>query len=114
MSFPSNPALGDQYNTLGSTYEWYGPGTGWQRVTTSAVSSYQFGLDLDDVRTDSGDTSLTYTNGQLTQVSRPGVVKDLTYNGDGTLNTLTITTDTETVTKTFGYSSGILNSITVS
>ena len=119
MSFPSNPSLGDQYTQFNSVYEWYGPITGWQRVTTSAVTSYfpeneGGGIDLDDVRTDSGNTSFTYTNGKLTQVSRTGLVKDLTYNANGTLNTLTITTDDHTVVKTFGYTGSALTSITIS
>lgn len=55
------------------------------------------------------NTTLTYVNGQLTQVVKGSVTKDLTYNMDDTLNTL----DDGTRTKTFGYTAGNLTSITV-
>jgi len=116
MSFPSNPSVGDSYvhPELGSTFIWYGPATGWQRTVTSAVMDYTpRDLSLDDVRTDAGDTTLSYTDGQLTSVVRPGVSKTLTYNPDGTLNTLTLVTDSETIVKTFGYGSDGLVTITV-
>ena len=119
MAFPDNPSLGDRYTQLNSVYEWFGLPNGWQRVTTSAVRSYfpeneGGGIDLDDVRTDSGNTAFTYNNGRLTQVSRPGLVKDMTYDGAGKLVSLTITTDDHTVVKTFGYTDSVLTSITIS
>ena len=118
MAFPGNPSIGDRFTYLNSVYEFYGPPNGWQRVSTSAVRSYfpdnEGGIDLDDVRTDSGNTSFTYNNGRLTQVSRTGLVKDMTYDGTGRLSTLTITTDDHTVVKTFGYTGSVLTSITVS
>ena len=115
MPFPTTPSLGDQYVENGTTYQWFGPATRWQRVTTTAVVEYGTNYTtLDEVRTDSADTTLTYASGRLIRVQSADVTKDLTYNVDGTLSTLTITTDTETVTKTFGYSSGILTSITTS
>lgn len=48
--------------------------------------------------------SFTYTSGALTSVAYTGGhTKVLTYNGDGTLNTLVTTVDGQAVTKTFSY-----------
>jgi YD repeat-containing protein len=50
--------------------------------------------------------SITYVDGTL---------KEFTYNGDGTLNTVTVTLpDAASVVKTMTYSGGILTDITVS
>lgn len=70
---------------------------------------------LDSVRTDAADTVLSYDgSNQLTTFTNADVTRDITYNQDGTIATVTTTTRTETVTKTFGYTNGILTSITVS
>ena len=69
---------------------------------------------LNAARTDAGNTSFTYVNGQLTASSRDGLSKSFTYNNDGTLNTATTVTTTKTITKTFSYTNGALTSITVS
>lgn len=79
-------------------------------VQTSDISESKV---LDLTRTDASDTSLNYTNGKLTSVVRDGFRKDFTYNEDGTVNTLTITTNFGTVVKTFGYNQNGLTSITV-
>lgn len=79
-------------------------------VQTSDISESKV-LDLG--RTDASDTALNYTNGKLTSVVREGFRKDITYNQDGTVNTLTITTNFQTVVKTFGYNQDGLTSITV-
>jgi len=68
---------------------------------------------LDLTRTDASDTSLSYQSGKLTSVVREGFRKDFTYNQDGTVNTITITTNFETVVKTFSYNQDGLTSITV-
>lgn len=48
--------------------------------------------------------SFTYTSGALTSVAYTGGhTKVLTYNGDGTLNTLVTTVDGQATTKTFSY-----------
>jgi YD repeat-containing protein len=56
--------------------------------------------------------TLTYNgSGQLTQVAKTGgTTKTLTYNGDGTLNTL----NDGTRTKTFNWSGGVLQSVSIS
>ncbi|UAW01097.1 structural protein [Synechococcus T7-like virus S-TIP28] len=115
MSFPSNPSLGDQYTEAGTTYEWFGPATRWQRIVTAA--QYEYGpnyASLDEVRTDGADTVFTYSAGRLIKIESSDVVKDLTYNADGTLSSIAITTDTESVTKTFSYQAGVLTSFTTS
>lgn len=53
--------------------------------------------------------TLSYTGDQLDQVIKGTVTKDFTYNLDGTLDTV----DDGTYTKTLGYTSGNLTSITV-
>lgn len=79
-------------------------------VQTSDISESKI---LDLARTDAGDTSFNYTSGKLSSVVRDGYRKDFTYNEDGTVNTLTITTNFGTVVKTFGYNQNGLTSITV-
>lgn len=64
-------------------------------------------------RLDASDTALSYTNGQLTSVVREGYSKSITYNQDGTVNTVTIIVGTNTQVKTFSYNSDGLVSITV-
>lgn len=79
-------------------------------VQTSDISESKI---LDLARTDASDTSLNYTSGKLSSVVRDGYRKDFTYNEDGTVNTLTITTNFGTVVKTFSYNQDGLTSITV-
>lgn len=79
-------------------------------VQTSDISESKV---LNITRLDASDTSLSYTNGQLTSVVRDGISKAITYNLDGTVNTVTITTNTDTQVKTFSYNQDGLVSITV-
>ena len=56
------------------------------------------------------DLAFTYNvSDQLTDIVGAGIDVDFTYNLDGTLNTV----DNQTKVLTFGYSSGLLSSITV-
>ena len=79
----------------------------------SGISSPSLATLLDAVRTDVDDTTFAYTNGQLTTVTRDGIVKTFTYNVDGTLNTATTVTNAKTIVRTFSYGSNGLASITV-
>lgn len=79
-------------------------------VQTSDISESTV---LNITRLDASDTGLSYTNGQLTSVVRDGISKEITYNPDGTVNTVTITTNTDTQVKTFSYNQDGLVSITV-
>lgn len=79
-------------------------------VTTSEISESTV---LNITRLDASDTALNYSNGQLDSVVRDGYSKAITYNQDGTINTITTTTNTDVQVKTFGYSGGELVSITV-
>lgn len=80
---------------------------------TLDTSSPSLATLLDSVRTDIDDTTFAYTGDQLTTVTREGITKSLAYNEDGTLNTLTTVTNTQTVVQTFNYNSSGLASITV-
>ena len=53
--------------------------------------------------------SITYNgNGSVNTVTEDGVTKTFTYNGDGTINTVSWPVGTKTRTETFSYSSGSL------
>ena len=70
---------------------------------------------LDAVRLDAENKTFTYTNGDLTAVTGTQVQIAITYNGDGSVNTVAKTSGGTTVTKTLGYDvDGNLTSITVS
>ena len=69
---------------------------------------------LDAVRLDAEDKTFGYTNGDLTSVNGTEVQIAITYNQDGTVNTVAKTSNGTTVTKTLGYTNGNLTSITVS
>ena len=70
---------------------------------------------LDAVRLDAENKTLVYNgSGQLTNVTGTEVQVVITYNGDGSVNTVAKTSNGQTVTKTLGYTSGDLTSITVS
>lgn len=70
---------------------------------------------LDAVRLDAENKTFAYTNGQLTSIDGTEVQISLTYNGDGTINTVSKTSNGTTVTKTFAYDiDGNLDTITVS
>ena len=69
---------------------------------------------LDAVRLDAESKTFSCTNGNLTGVTGAETQTVITYNQDGTVNTVAKTVNGTTVTKTLGYSNGILSSITVS
>ena len=70
---------------------------------------------LDAVRLDAEDKTFSYTNGQLTSINGTEVQVSLTYNGDGTINTVSKTSNGTTVIKTLAYDvNGNLSTITVS
>lgn len=69
---------------------------------------------LDAVRLDAENKTFGYTNGNLTSVNGTEVQIAITYNQDGSVNTVAKTSNGATVTKTLGYTNGNLTSITVS
>lgn len=69
---------------------------------------------LDAVRLDAENKTFGYTNGNLTSVNGTEVQIAITYNQDGSVNTVAKTSNGTTVTKTLGYTNGNLTSITVS
>lgn len=70
---------------------------------------------LDAVRLDAEDKTFTYTGGQLTAINGAEVQISIAYNGDGTISTVTKTSNGTTVTKAFGYDvNGNLSTITIS
>ena len=69
---------------------------------------------LDAVRLDAENKTFSYTNGDLTSISGTEVQVAITYNQDGTVNTVAKTSNGTTVTKTFAYNAGgDVTSITV-
>jgi hypothetical protein len=70
---------------------------------------------LDAVRLDAEDKTFNYTSGNLTSINGAQVQTAITYNGNGTINTVAKTSNGTTVTKTFSYNaSGDITGITVS
>lgn len=70
---------------------------------------------LDAVRLDAEDKTFVYTGENLTAINGTDVQVAITYNGDGTINTVAKTSNGTTVTKTFSYDgSGNVSGITVS
>ena len=75
---------------------------------TATVSENRI-LDLN--RLDASDTQ--FNNGKLVGVVRDNYTKAFTYDQNGVLQTVVVTTGTGTITKTFSYNSDGLTSITV-
>lgn len=72
-------------------------------------------ITLDDVRLDAEDQTFTYTGDQLTAITGAELQVAITYNLDGSVNTLTKTSNGTSITKTFAYDvNGNLDTITVS
>jgi hypothetical protein len=70
---------------------------------------------LDAVRLDAEDKTFGYTSGNLTSINGTQVQVAITYNGDGSINTVAKTSNGTTVTKTFSYNvDGDISAITVS
>lgn len=57
-------------------------------------------------------TSFTYTSGKVTKITEDGVATNITYNGDGTVNTISYPRGGKTRTETYAYSAGTLTGIT--
>ena len=77
---------------------------------TATVSENRI-LDLN--RLDASDTQFNYENGKLVGVVRDNYTKTFTYDQNGVLQAVVVTTASGTITKTFSYNSGSLTSITV-
>jgi len=77
---------------------------------TATVSENRI-LDLN--RLDASDTQFNYENGKLVGVVRDNYTKAFTYDQNGVLQTVVVTTGTGTITKTFSYNQDGLTSITV-
>lgn len=73
------------------------------------------GLTIDDVRLDAEDTTFSYdVEGKLVSTTGAEVQKTFTYDVDGVLETVTITSNGTSITKTFSYDvDGNLSSVTV-
>jgi len=70
---------------------------------------------LDAVRRDAENKTFGYTNGNLTSVTGAETQIAITYNQDGTVNTVAKTVNGVTITKTLGYDiNGNLSTIVVS
>ena len=70
---------------------------------------------LDAVRLDAEDKTFGYTSGNLTSINGTQVQVAITYNGDGSINTVAKTSNGTTVTKTFSYNvDGDISGIVVS
>lgn len=70
---------------------------------------------LDAVRLDAEDKTFGYTSGDLTSVNGAEVQVAITYNVDGTVNTVAKTSNGTTVTKTFSYDvNGNISGVTAS
>ena len=70
---------------------------------------------LDAVRLDAEDKTFGYTSGNLTSINGTQVQVAITYNGDGSINTVAKTSNGTTVTKTFSYTvDGDISGIVVS
>lgn len=92
--------------------KYYGSGGGKAQNLQSVTDN---GATTTNIITGKAQPTFNYTSGQLTNITYDnGTTKDFTYNIDGTLDTLTVTyPDSSTVTKTFVWSSGVLQSINI-
>ena len=90
-------------------------GGGSQTPWTSDIDGASHSLyKVKEVLTN-GSKTLTYTAGKLTGVSTAfGSSKVLSYNSNGTLNTVVATLGATTITKTMGYVGGVLTTVTSS
>ena len=59
------------------------------------------------------EPNITYVNNQITRIDYSGGgFKVFSYNVDGSLNTVALTVDGTTTTKTLNYANGVLSSVT--
>lgn len=71
------------------------------------------GDTLEGVGADPVDAmSLTYTDGRVTKITEDGVDTDITYNSDGTVNTVSWPAGSLTRTETYSYTGGVLTGMT--
>lgn len=75
-----------------------------------------FGADIKALRSKPSSTTVTYSSGSVTQVSElvdgVSVVTNITYNSDGTVNTITYPRNGKMRTETYAYSSGSITGMT--
>ena len=59
------------------------------------------------------EPDITYVDSQITRIDYSGgEFKVFSYNLDESINTITVTIDSNTITKTFNYTDGVLTSVT--
>ena len=81
-------------------------GSAGRYLTTDGTSASWASLEIDAL-------SITYNgNGTVATLTEDGVVKTFAYNGDGTINTVSWPRGALTRTETYSYSSGVLNGMT--
>lgn len=77
-------------------------GSAGRYLTTDGTSASWASLEIDAL-------SITYNgDGSIATLTEDGVVKTFTYNGDGTINTVSWPIGALTRTETYSYSSGVL------
>ena len=68
---------------------------------------------LNNIGSPADALSITYNgDGSIATLTEDGVVKTFAYNGDGTINTVSWPVGALTRTETYSYSSGVLNGMT--
>ena len=71
------------------------------------------GDTLEGVGADPVDAmSLTYTDGRVTKITEDGVDTDITYNADGSVDTVSYPSGALTRTETYSYTGGVLTGMT--
>lgn len=85
----------------------------WNQI--QAELDTKIGATTNQTITQIAGAAFTYTDGKLTNITYSnGTEKELAYNMDGTLNTLTITYPDETpIVKTLSWDAGVLEGISV-
>lgn len=71
-------------------------------------------LDLIALPRSSTSEVYTYTNGAVTKITEDGADTDITYNPDGTVNTVTYLNGTKMRTETYTYLAGQVTGMTAS
>lgn len=114
----------DNGNTTTNTIEVAGLDVGTSTHTAVEGEAYFEDTDIvmvgGNIKTDGSLVStnaptFTYTSGNLTNITYSNTLeKDITYNPDGTVDELVITMpDSSVITKSFVWSSGVLQSIII-
>ena len=82
-------------------------------IVSGAVRELPSGDTLPAVANDVDSLTITYNgDGTVATLTEDGVVKTFAYNGDGTINTVSWPVGALTRTETYSYSSGVLNGMT--